>query len=248
MMNYYATEIKDLSLKELNKINDESDFDSFEQLRLSYPLIFIEEGNSIIFFNIQVKLDKIRYDFLYHLVQNATELKGQKGLSPTDLYGYLGCKRIKNKRELSECELANERMRSIKQKIKNKIKKEYEEFKKQQAKKIKEVEAYNKSPEMQLKKIEDSVFLNEEEKEKIISKLKSGKCEYKIEVNSFKKNNPTGVWEVKSDYGREKYFGSGIPIDSDSPYSFPFDLDTELERLIINKSKKYTTEFIFKEK
>ena len=139
-------------------------------------------------------------------------------------------------------------MRSIKQKIKNKIKQEYEKLKKQQAKKIREVDAYNKNPEMQLKKIENSVFLNKEEKKKVINKLECGKIEYKIEMNTFKKDNPTGVWEVKSDYGSEKYFGSGILIDSDSPYYYPFDLDTELERLIINKSKKYTTEFIFKEK
>jgi len=196
-MDYFATTIGDFSFKQIDKMTDESDLLQFEQLRFDYPLIFVRKEHSIIFFDMRIILDQIQYDFLYQLVKNATMQKEQKGLSPTELFKIIKCRHTREKsrnEKLTEYDRANERIRDIKRRIRDEIKKHYKKL----------------IPQDNL--------------------------------------NQLGIYEVKTNYGSDKYFNGSILIDSNSPYYY-FDIDTAIDLLIINqrdKNKKYTTEFVFK--
>ncbi len=131
-MNYYATKIE-YTFKQINQLSNEKDNFSFQDLRYEYPLIFVKRSHGIIFFNMNIALDQVEYDFLYELVKNSTKYQENKGLSPIKLFGQLGCRHTKEKsnnknytEENNEYERANERMRDIKRCIKNKILKYYD--------------------------------------------------------------------------------------------------------------------------
>lgn len=131
-MNYYATKITDHTFKQLKQLSSDLDKDSFQSLCYNYPLIFVKKSHGIIFFNMDVELDQVQYDFLYQLVNNATKYQGNKGINPVKMFEILGCKHTKevsnNKNytnETIEYDRANERMRDIKRCIKQKIYKHY---------------------------------------------------------------------------------------------------------------------------
>ena len=136
-MNYYASEIKDYTFAQLKNISSEWEKDSFYNLCLECPLIFVKKSHGIIFFNLNIELDQVEYNFLYELVKNATKSSKNKGLSPIKLFKLLGCKHTKeqtsNKNyniETEEYDRANERMRDIKRRIRANILKYYRSLKK----------------------------------------------------------------------------------------------------------------------
>lgn len=131
-MNYYAAKITDYTFQQLKKLSSDWEKDSFQNLCYDYPLIFVKKSHGIIFFNMDINLDQVQYDFLYELVKNATKKQKEKGLSPIKLFEALGCKHTREKSnnknynsENSEYNRANERMRDIKRCIKQKIYKYY---------------------------------------------------------------------------------------------------------------------------
>lgn len=105
--------------------------EKFNELCYDYPLIFVEQEHSIIFFNIEVKLDQIQYSFLYELVEDATQNDTNKGLSPTELFKKVRCIHTKEKScnsQLTDYDRDDERMRDIKRRIKLAIKKTHQDL------------------------------------------------------------------------------------------------------------------------
>ncbi len=131
-MNYYASKITDYTFKQLNNLSSDWEKDSFQNLCYDFPLIFVKKSHGIIFFNMDIELDQVQYDFLYELVKNATTNSDNKGLNPIKLFKQLGCKHSRekscnksyNSKNMEYCR-ANERMRDIKRCIKQKILKHY---------------------------------------------------------------------------------------------------------------------------
>lgn len=125
-MIYNATIIDGYTFKQIDNMSSE-DYFKFEQTCYDYPLIFIPEESAIIFFSFRVKLDKIQYDLLYYLVDNATKMRNQKGLDALKLFELLNCKHTKeeSKQGLTAEKRADERIKSIKSKIKSTIKSTY---------------------------------------------------------------------------------------------------------------------------
>lgn len=132
-MNYYATRITDYTFQQLKKLSDDYENDSFQSLCYNCPLIFVSKSHGIIFFNMDIELDQVQYDFLYELVKNATKNQEEKGLSPVKLFEMLGCKHTRAKSnnknynsENIEYLRADERIRDIKRCIKKAILKHYD--------------------------------------------------------------------------------------------------------------------------
>lgn len=131
-MNYYASKITDHTFKQLNNLSSDWEKDSFQNLCYDFPLVFVKKSHGIIFFNMDIELDQVQYDFLYELVKNATKFQENKGLSPIKLFKMLGCKHTREKsnnknynNENAEYNRADERMRDIKRCIKQKIYKRF---------------------------------------------------------------------------------------------------------------------------
>lgn len=122
-MKYYAYLEKEKTINQLKRIPEQ-----FSSLIYNYPLVFIEKTNSVIFFNLYIKLDQVQYNVLYYLVENTTREQENKGLSATELFQLAKCRHTRltswNK-NLTEADRADERIRDIKRRIKNKIISEY---------------------------------------------------------------------------------------------------------------------------
>lgn len=217
-MNYYAANITDYTFKQLDETSSESEKERFQQLCYEHPLIFVKQSHGIIFFNMNIKLDQVQYDFLYELVKNATTYQKNKGLSPIELFEALNCKHTREKsnnknykKETIEYDRANERMRDIKRCIKKAILDEYDRRKKN----LKE----------------------------LIEKTKDEICE-----NTYKSINEVGIRKISQEDKIIKYFNNEFEISEDSPYyNFEIKSVINIliinQR---NKCKKYTTEFIFR--
>ena len=129
-MHYKATIIKNLTLKQLDKIRTTHGITGYSQLRYEYPLIFVEQEHEIIFFNMKIALDKVQYRLLFELVKNATMESHNKGLSAIKLFNILECRHTKaeTKQNLTEEQRADERIRDIKRRIKNEINSTYDKL------------------------------------------------------------------------------------------------------------------------
>jgi len=129
-MDYQATEISNLTFSQIDSITDEIELLSLKNMIYYHPLIFVKKEHSIIFFNFRVILDQIHYDVLFELVRNATKMNQEKGLSALELFKLAKCKHTKeiSRNNLTEEQRADERIRDIKRKIKNTVKKSYIEI------------------------------------------------------------------------------------------------------------------------
>lgn len=119
-MDYIATEMVGFTFNQLQKFTQE-DIKLYERYKYNYPLIFVKDETSIIFFNMLIPLDRVQYDFLYQLVKNATVKKDKKGLSALKLFNLLQCKHRREKSVnplLDENDRADIRIRHIKSDIK----------------------------------------------------------------------------------------------------------------------------------
>lgn len=125
-MIYKATVIDGYTFKQIDNMSSDDNF-RFEQICYDYPLIFIPNGSAIIYFNFRVNLDRMHYTLLYHLVKNATEMRDDKGISALGLFKLLGCRHTKekSKQNLTEEQRANERIKDIKRRIRETVKKAY---------------------------------------------------------------------------------------------------------------------------
>lgn len=125
-MIYKAAILDGYTFKQIDNMSSEDDF-RFEQFCYDYPLIFIPNEPAIIYFNFRVNLDRMHYNLLYYLVENATEKKDDKGISALCLFKLLGCKHTKekSKHNLTEEQRANERIKDIKRRIRESVKKAY---------------------------------------------------------------------------------------------------------------------------
>lgn len=125
-MIYKATVIDGYTFKQIDNMSSDDNF-RFEQICYDYPLIFIPNEPAIIYFNFRVNLDRMHYNLLYYLVQNATEKKNDKGISALCLFKHLGCKhtREKSRQNLTEEQRANERIKDLKRRIREAVKKAY---------------------------------------------------------------------------------------------------------------------------
>ena len=135
-MDYIATEMVGFTFNQLQKFTQE-DIKLYERYKYNYPLIFVKDETSIIFFNMLIPLDRVQYDFLYQLVKNATVKKDKKGLSALKLFNLLQCKHRREKSVnplLDENDRADIRIRHIKSDIKKIILQTYKSKEKELAK------------------------------------------------------------------------------------------------------------------
>lgn len=135
-MDYRATKMVGFTFNQLQKFTQE-DIKLYERYKYNYPLIFVKDETSIIFFNMLIHLDRMEYNFLYQLVKNATVKKDKKGLSALKLFNLLQCKHRREKSVnplLDENDRADIRIRHIKSDIKKIILQTYKSKEKELAK------------------------------------------------------------------------------------------------------------------
>lgn len=135
-MDYRATKMVGFTFNQLQKFTQE-DIKLYERYKYNYPLIFVKDETSIIFFNMLIHLDRMQYNFLYQLVKNATVKKDKKGLSALKLFNLLQCKHRREKSVnplLDENDRADIRIRHIKSDIKKIILQTYKSKEKELAK------------------------------------------------------------------------------------------------------------------
>ena len=124
------------TFNQLQKFTQE-DIKLYERYKYNYPLIFVKDETSIIFFNMLIHLDRMQYNFLYQLVKNATVKKDKKGLSALKLFNLLQCKHRREKSVnplLDENDRADISIRHIKSDIKKIILQTYKSKEKELAK------------------------------------------------------------------------------------------------------------------
>lgn len=135
-MDYRATKMVGFTFNQLQKFTQE-DIKLYERYKYNYPLIFVKDETSIIFFNMLIHLDRMQYNFLYQLVKNATVKKDKKGLSALKLFNLLQCKHRREKSVnplLDENDRADISIRHIKSDIKKIILQTYKSKEKELAK------------------------------------------------------------------------------------------------------------------
>ena len=243
-MKYLAKELTDFTVEQVDTLG-EIKREDFERTKYEYPLIFLKQSYSIIFFNMVVKLNPMQYGLLYLLVKNATTDFNKKGISPVKLFELLECRHTRKKSnnanyniENEEYLRADERIRTIKKCVIKAIKSKYakleEDFKKEKEQEIIKnnefVENFENMINDELNKTSKILRSNEEQLIKV---------------------SPLDIYECGSGFKIDKFFGNSldVPILDNNPYYY-FEITSALKHLIYNqkdKDYKYSTDFTFTE-